>query len=150
MKWTPSERLFKTSVVALLVLTATAKLLSASGTAHVLGYPDPIFGLSNRYLLLWVAAAESAVIAMLLSKAPNPFKFLGTAWLGGNFLLYRLALAVLKPGAPCKCLGTVTERLHVNERLASTCLTVISAYLLVGGLYFLAVERRVACRSTGG
>ena len=131
------ERTFVRLGAIVLILTATAKLLSASGTAHILDLPDPLLGLENRQELWLVAALELSVAGLLCSRALRPIKCLAAAWLGGSFLLYRVALALLKPGARCKCLGTLAERLHLDDRTAGVILTSIAAFLLVGGLWLL-------------
>jgi hypothetical protein len=76
------------------------------------------------------------VLGCVLSRLPRAFKHLALVCLGGQFLLYRIALALLKPGTACKCLGTLTEKLHVDDRTAGLFLTVLSLYLVVGGAWF--------------
>lgn len=126
---------FLRSIVALLLVTASAKLVSATSSAHLADYPDPLLGLSNRHTLLVVATVEAGVIAALLSRIPTSLKYLSSAWLGGSFLLYRCALSILNPAIPCKCLGNLTERLHIDSRLAGWILTGVAVYLLFGGIY---------------
>jgi hypothetical protein len=136
------ERIFLCISAYSLILTAAAKLFSTMGDAHILDYPDPLLGLSNRGVLTGVAAVELAVVACLASRMATPSKHLSLAWLGGNFLLYRFALALLKPGTPCKCLGSLTEKLHIDTRAATSGLTFISGFLLLGGLWFYSARRR--------
>jgi hypothetical protein len=128
----------------ILSLTAAAKLVSTTGHARILDYPDPLLAISNRSVLTGVAVIELAVVACLMSKLPQPIKYLAAAWLGGNFLLYRLALAVLKPGTPCKCLGTITEQLHIDDRAAGLILSLISLYLLTGGFWLYVGARKTS------
>jgi hypothetical protein len=126
----------------ILLVTAVAKLLSTASDAPIMDYPDPLLGVSNRHALCIVAAIELVIVAFLFSKVAAPLKYLSTAWLGGSFLLYRMALAILKPGTPCKCLGTMTAKLHVDDRMAGLMLTLISCYLVAGGLWLFAGSRR--------
>jgi len=97
-------------------------------------------------MLLIMATVELLTAACLLLKRAAPFKYLCAAWLGGNFLLYRLALTLLKPGMPCKCLGTITDTLHISNRLAGLLLTAVALYLLLGGLWSYARLKRSARR----
>ena len=145
------EQLFQRSAAVLLVLTATAKLYSVSGTAHILEFPDPLLGLPNRYVLMIVAGVELAVIAGVISRLPGQIKHLMVGWLGCNFLVYRVALVVLKPGTYCKCLGTLGERMHLDDRLVSHVLTGIALYLALGGIGFYLNNVNVAkCRAGRG
>ena len=43
-----AEKLFIRTSVLLLLLTSGAKLLSATSSGHIVEYPDPLLGLSNR------------------------------------------------------------------------------------------------------
>ena len=138
------QQIFLYLAAALLLLTAMAKLVSLSGDAHVMDYPDPLLGLSNRQTLLLVAGIELVMAGCMVSRLALPLKYLCAAWLGGEFLIYRLALAVLKPGTPCKCLGTLTGQLHISERTAGWALTFIAAYLVFGALWFFALSPRTA------
>jgi hypothetical protein len=118
-----------------LLLTASAKLLSAAGNAHILDFADPLLGIANRQVLYLIAAFELAIAGALNSRIAVSVKCLCAVWLGGSFLLYRGALALIKPGTPCKCLGTLTDWLHVDERFASLVLVWFAFYLLAGGLW---------------
>lgn len=130
------ERSFQYSVVGMLLLTAAIKVYSASGKAHILDFPDPLMGLPNRSAMLIVATIELIITASLISRMHGQVKHLLVAWLGCNFLLYRLALAILKPGTYCKCLGTLTDNLHLNERAVGYVLTVAALYLVIGSMGF--------------
>jgi hypothetical protein len=126
-------KVFLISCCVLLCLTALAKFTSAFGQAKILDFPDPLWGISNRQLLLAVAALEFGVAAFILAPVPIELKFLATAWLGANFLLYRFA-AMLKPGKLCPCLGSITERFQINETAAAYILSAIAFYMFCGGL----------------
>ena len=59
-------RLFVVSVATVLVLTAAAKLYSATGTARILSLADPLLHVNNRALLLVLGLVEAAIGAYLL------------------------------------------------------------------------------------
>jgi hypothetical protein len=140
---TPECKAFTMPAAALLLITAIAKLFSMSSNAAVLELSDPLFGYSNRMLLLLVAAAECAVAGCLIIRVPALYKYLCAAWIGGNFLLYRLALALIAPGRPCKCLGALTDKIRVSDKTAGIILTIISIYLLAGGLWLYLREMKI-------
>ena len=55
------------SVVVILLLSAVAKLVSATGTAKILSRRDPLIGLSYRRVLLLGAVIESVTVVALLA-----------------------------------------------------------------------------------
>lgn len=138
------ERLFRWSAALLLLSTAAAKLISAGGRAAILDFPDPLLALHNRQLLVLVALIEVIIGAALLSRLSVQTKYLLVAWLSSNFILYRLGLHVLSPGKPCPCLGTITERLHLNPDHVNTVLWAVALYLLAGSVGILTSGRRGA------
>jgi hypothetical protein len=139
----PEFKTFTRLACALLLITAVAKLITVSSRSSILELSDPLLGYSNRTMLLLVAAAESAVAASLIVRIPALYKYLCAAWIGGHFLLYRLALALIAPGRPCKCLGTLTDKIRISDKTAGIILTIISIYLLVGGLWLYLREMKI-------
>ena len=137
------ERLFRWSAIGILTGTAAAKLFSATGSAPILDFPDPLIGFANRQVLVLVGAIELAVVGLLLSPVPLRVKHLILAWISGNFLAYRVAFYSLNIGKPCPCLGTLTERLGLPASLVDWILWVIVLYLLAGSV-FLLIQRRWA------
>jgi hypothetical protein len=137
------ERVFRWSALGLLLITAVAKIVSAGGHAALLDFPDPLFGLANRRVLLGVALIELAVAAGLVSGLNLRLKYLLLAWLSCNFLIYRCALHVLSPGRPCPCLGTLTERLPLSANQVTVVLSVLVGYLLAGSVVMLMCESRI-------
>jgi hypothetical protein len=103
-----SVELFRWSAIVILLVTAAAKLLGATGRAAILDLPDPLFGLATRQLIVGVAFVELILATVLLLPLQPQRQFLGLAWLTSNFLLYRVALAVSHPDKHCPCLGTWT------------------------------------------
>lgn len=142
-RWKGLESRFLQSAAALLLLTALAKGVSAFGSGRILANPDPIFWwFSNRDLLLAVAAVETLVAGLLLSKLPAAAKRGALLWLCGNFLLYRAGLWVTGAPVACKCLGDMAERLGLSDAQASGFMLGILGYLTGGSLLFLWKNRR--------
>lgn len=118
-----------------------AKLYSAAGEARILAVRDPLLLLTNRELLLAAGLLELAVAAYLLFGRNARIKLWLLAWLGVNFLLYRLALAWIAPGKPCPCLGTLAERLPLRPDKVDLLLKLVILYMLGGSLFFLLFGR---------
>ncbi len=131
------ETFFLRSGMVMLVGTAVAKLFSATGDAPVQFLPDPLLGLANRHVLIGVASVELAVAAVLGSPVAARLKYLLTAWLAANFLLYRVAFYWMNPGKVCPCLGNLTQRLGLNPNQVSWVLWGVVIYLLAGSVWSL-------------
>jgi hypothetical protein len=131
------EALFRRSAIIVLFITAAAKLLSATGQAALLEFPDPLIGLTNRHVLLLVGSVELAVAAGLISALGPRNKYLLLAWLSANFLLYRVGFHSVSPGKPCPCLGTLTESLPLSQGTVDVLLWSAVIYLLLGSVLIL-------------
>jgi hypothetical protein len=90
----------------MLLATAAAKLYSATGTAKVLDIEEALLPISIRQALWLVGFIEAAVALYLFFGKSEQIKLVCVAWLGGNFLLYRVAGVLLAVGKPCPCLGS--------------------------------------------
>src|SRR6266478_9700211 len=89
------------SVELLLLVTGPAKLYSATGTAKVLDIPEALLPMSIRQALWLTGLIEVVIAAYLFFGKTEKIKLVCVAWLGGNFLLYRIAAALLAVGKPC-------------------------------------------------
>lgn len=125
------------SVMWILVATSLAKFYSTTGSAKVLDIPEALLPMTIRQAL-WLAGAVEIVIALYLWRGRNDLiKLVSVAWLGGNFLLYRLAAMMLTVGKPCPCLGSITEKLPFKPVTVERLLTAVVLYLFFGSLFFL-------------
>ena len=125
-------RLFLNSVAAVLFVTASAKLVSAFGSAKILYLHDPLLSLPYRELFLWAAVLEFAVLGVLLSAVRDKVKLCLIGWAAGMFLLYRMANWILDSRAPCPCLGTLTDSLRIPPGLADAVLLSLLSYMSIG------------------
>jgi len=137
-KW---PRLYLASIGAALVVVGCAKVYSGSGSARILQQPDPVLLASNRLILLAAALAEFGVVSYLMLGVSTARKFIVVIWLAGLFCVYRIGLWWLAPGAPCPCLGTITERLPLSPSHINFALKCFLAYMLCGSVYFLLRNR---------
>jgi hypothetical protein len=143
------ERTFRWSAVLILLLTSAAKLASSNGEAPILDLPDPLFGLTNRTLLVAVSIVELSVAVALLSRADPRRKQLLLLWLSSSFLTYRLSYYWINPGKPCPCLGTLSEKLPLSTAALNALLLAVVIYLLVGSASALFWLLRTQTPKTG-
>ena len=123
---------FKISSGLILAITGIAKIWSALGNAKVLAVADPLFGLQFGYLMLAVGALELAVASVCLVSKSQILAISLVAWLSTSFLAYRVGLWSMDWHRPCKCLGNLTDALHIPPQIADTAMKIILAYLLIG------------------
>ncbi len=123
---------FEYGFAVLLLVTGVAKLVSSTGHDRVLLQPDPVFQISNKTLFLTVGAAEVILAsAMLRSLRRNkPIIYLLAA-ISTGILGYRLCAYEMGFPGYCKCLGTLTHQIGLDEAAASTGLLVVAALMFV-------------------
>jgi hypothetical protein len=121
----------------LFLATALATLVSVNGSAMLLTTPDPIFGISIRFLLIIVATLEMITACILFFAKNKNLKSGVVAGLATCFCLYRLGLWSIHYQKPCNCLGDLTERLHISSHAADSAMELVLAYLLITGYAIL-------------
>src|ERR1700722_1715851 len=84
-------RCYIASVAMILIATSFAKLYSATGTAKVLDIPEGLLPMTNRQALIGIGLVEILSSFYFWWGSAELVKLIGIAWLGGNFLLYRVA-----------------------------------------------------------
>jgi hypothetical protein len=131
------ENFFLKSAALLLGVTAAAKLISATGSAKILDYPDPIFLLTNRVIMTGAGGLELLAVALLCFHKNIQCKLLTVAWLSSNFLIYRFALWFLQVKQPCSCLGTIGDLLPLKPETLSFTLKSIVIYLFAASIFLL-------------
>jgi hypothetical protein len=125
-------RIFIFCAGILLLLTAVAKLISASGGARIMQNPDPILSVSFRHVF-WIVGTLELIIALVCFFGKRVGLQAGlVAWLATNFVVYRLGLLWIGYSKPCRCLGNLTDALHIPAQTADTVLKIILGYLLIG------------------
>lgn len=125
-------RLFFYSSGGILLVTATAKVASAFGSAWILESFDPILRVPFRELF-WIAAiVEVAVGVVCFCGNRIALQAVLVAWLATNFLVYRLGLIWIGYQKPCPCLGNLTGAIHVSPLIADEVMKLVLTYLLIG------------------
>lgn len=125
---------FLISVGVLLVLTASAKLLSLGSTAKILSFPDPVFHVQFRYLMAGAGAVELLVAGILFFGRSTRFKLQSTLWLASVFILYRLASLGHPPLSRCPCLGTLNITAFLSPEMTDWILKGMLAYFAAGSV----------------
>jgi len=123
---------FVRSAGILLVITAVAKLVSASGNVGVLQTPDPLLGLSYRSVFLIAGVVELLIGTSCLFGRNIELNVCLLSSLTAIFALYRVGLAILGHHKLCSCLGNITDALHISPKLAENIMKIIFCYLLFG------------------
>jgi hypothetical protein len=116
----------------LLMITGAAKLISASGQAHLLEYQDPLLYLSFRHMLLVAGIIELVIAVVCFLSRQSGLQSAIIAWFATSLLIYRAGLFWIGWRRPCVCLGNLTDILNISSQTADTAMKVILAYLLVG------------------
>lgn len=124
--------LFVYSAGTLLLVTAIAKFISASGSASILQNPDPIMAVPFRQVFWAVGVLELAVALVCFFGKRMRLQTGLIAWLASNFIVYRLGLHWIGYSKPCHCLGNLTDALHIPPQTADAAMKIILAYLLIG------------------
>ncbi len=142
-------KLFIYSTAALLLLTAAAKLYSATGTVRILTATDPLLHLRYRAIMVMIGLLE-AVIALYLLWGRNllPKAWL-VFWLSSNFMLYRFGNGFLHVRL-CPCLGTLSNTLPFSKGQVDGFLMLSVLYFFSGSSYILlsAWSQRLAANET--
>jgi len=149
-EWVLAKAFHKAFVISaggILLLTGTAKVWSAFGSAEILNDVDPLLNLQFGHLIFAAGALELMVASLcLFSKARQAATSI-VAWLATILLAYRLSLWWVGWYRPCSCLGNFTDALHIPQQTADTAMKIILTYLLIGSyttLFWLWRQRKKA------
>jgi hypothetical protein len=127
--------------VALLLVAAASKFWTLALQPPILGVLDPVWSVENRYLLAAVAATELICAVAVLSSSHWWFKGLVLAWLGANFLVYRVALHFSGSAMPCPCLGQLGAQFGLSHVEMEAITKGMLLYLLAAGAFLLIRHR---------
>src|SRR5882757_11632 len=108
-----SKNYYRFSVGVIFALTGIAKVWSAFGDARILLQHDPILGLQFGNLMFVVGIFELALAGICLFGKSRMFWAILVACLSTNILAYRLGLWLMGWHRPCRCLGNLTDALHI-------------------------------------
>jgi hypothetical protein len=121
----------------LLLLTSAAKLISATGSAHILENQDPILQISFRRIFEFAGSLELVIALVCFFGKRLVLKAGLIAWLSTCFFIYRLGLNWVGYTKPCSCLGNLTDSLHIAPDVADLLMKFILAVLFFGSYSLL-------------
>ncbi len=134
-------RWFLLSVGGILAINGTNNLLGVFEKSPMMDLPDPLFGISFRYLLLLAGLVE-LIVAFLCLFANKETLSLGLVpWLAANFTVYRVGLWTMGWHHPYAWLAGLMDGLDISPIMADGIVTVTIAYLLTGGIAMLCIKR---------
>jgi hypothetical protein len=123
---------FTYSSGVLLLITSTAKFVSASGHAGILTMGNPILSIPFRDVL-WIAGSLELVVALVsLLFKQHRLKLWLIAWLATCFLMYHIGSLLMYETKFCPCLGNLTDALHISPQVSDIATKILLAYLLLG------------------
>jgi hypothetical protein len=133
---------FLTSAGALLAAAGLGKLSAVSSPARILDAPEPVFGITFRQLLLLVGLGELLIAYLCFFTDKRQLSSVAVAWISTNFLVYRLGTWFTGWQAPCHCMGSLADVLHIAPRTADNMMKAVLVYLLLGSYAMLFWVRR--------
>ncbi len=126
------KNLFCFSAGAILTITGVAKILSAFGHARVLLVPNPLLGLQLGHLMMVVGVTELVVAMVCFFSRSIQLAVGSVSWFATSILFYRFGYVWMGYHKPCRCLGNLTDAIHVPPQAADNIMKVVLAYLLIG------------------
>lgn len=132
---------FTTITIAVLCLTAYAKIWASGGDSQALTVRDPLLKHDMGTLLLVSAGFELSTVAVCLISAVKQRLFL-IAWLSTSFVSYRIGLWWIGWRKPCSCLGNLTDALHISPQLADNVMKGLLAFMFIGSVSLLIAHHR--------
>jgi hypothetical protein len=118
---------------SLLIMTALAKVYSATGSAKVFLVQDALLRVGYRPLMLFAAVVEIIGAVFLLVNQNDLRRALVLLWLSCNFLLYRLGTHLLGVHL-CPCLGNFSDRIPLPPDFINLILQFIVLYWFLTSL----------------
>ncbi len=143
---------FLFSAATILAITGGAKIWTAFSATKLLAAADPITGFSFGHLMLGAGLVELVTVGVCLFSRSQQLSLALIAWLTTIFLVYRIGFWWVGWHRPCRCMGNLTDALHIPPQTADTVMKIILAYLLIGSYGILAhlwwINRKLAVGSS--
>jgi predicted RNA-binding Zn-ribbon protein involved in translation (DUF1610 family) len=118
---------------AILLAAALGRFLIGFGNAHGLSLPEPVLGIPLRYAALLVGLVELAAAWFCLFGKRVTLQVGCIAWLGLNYVVYRLAAQSMDAHYQTTALGGLTDPLHLIRGYAGMATAFAPICLLIGG-----------------
>lgn len=147
------RRWYLWSVVVILTVTGAGKIYSGLSTTKMALQSDPLLGFQFRSLLITVGIFELAIAVVCALAEDALLKAQMLLWFSMSIVSYRIGLVLIDYSGPCKCLGSLTEKLGLDPTLTDAVMKALLAYIAVGGVVLCATcrkERRVLIATKPG
>ena len=135
------QKFYLQAAGAVFVMTGAAKLISAFGVSGIHHLPDPIFGIPFGKLM-FAAGMVECLLAVMCLFVQNIYTVGAVTAFSTGLFFYRLGLWWIGWQRPCRCLGELTDVLHVPANAADIALKLILVFLLTGGCLCLVAHWR--------
>jgi len=106
---------------ATLALAGLAMLCAATGEERLHGQADPLFGLTNRAMLVLFGVAHLAFSGVLLVVRDLMNQGFISLWIGVNYLAYRMGMVWVKAAVPFPALRLVGWKLGIRPSSVEVC-----------------------------
>jgi hypothetical protein len=135
----------------ILGIAGSAKIWSVIENTRILTSIDPVFGVTIQLLLIVVGIIEIVLAVGCALTVAGRYRFMVVAVFSTNLLMYRLCVWMSGMAEPCRCLGNLSDTLHLSSHLADNLMKAVLAYLLIGSygrLIWHWRQTRMAMRAT--
>ena len=139
--WRAFESVYIKSVSILLLLTGTAKLISASQKVSVLAMSDPLIGfLTVKQTSIIAGILEVSVAIYILMRQNSNRQLEIIAWLSLLFITYHIGLYLIGFHGMCSCLGNANAWLKLSDSSINLAVKCLLAYFSIGSLLMLGLK----------
>lgn len=135
------KRWFTFSAGGILVFGGITRLFEVFGIAQQLNISDPIVLIPFRQLLLCIGIAELIVASLCLFTDKQTLSAVLIAWLITIYLVYRVSLWTMGWYHPYPLLVYLMQALNLSAFMADIVTAAISAFLLIGSVRILWIEK---------
>jgi hypothetical protein len=136
------EKWFRGTVVIVLLVTGSLKLITTLGDAENSLIRDPIFlFIRQQHMLIGVGILEIAVALFVTFQRNTLLKLWAILWLCGAFIAYRVGLFLIGFKGNCGCLGKPQSWLYEREsKNIDRTLAWILCYMTFFSAFFLLLR----------
>jgi len=133
---------FVLSAGCILAFAGASQVLDVFGKSQIWDLSAPLLGMPFRYLFISIGLGELTVAWLCLCTNKRAMGLGLMLWLIANYAGYRAGLWAMGWAHPWIFIGKLAETFQISPFLADGVITVVLAYLLVGGLAALWQERK--------
>jgi len=134
---------FILSAGGILLLTGTVKVLNFLANPQAPDMTDPVFAMQFRHLVVLVGLAEMVVACLCLFTSKRTLSLGLLTWLVATLAAYRIGIWTMGWHHPYAWVAGWINGLDISPRAADLIIGVTSAYLLIGSIAMLWLERRM-------